>query len=148
MGIMAYRQIMQRPYELYNRAGELGHAAAKYNIGTAYRHGNGGERDEKKANHYYELAAMGGDVDARHNIGCSEYQAGTYNRALKHFMLAAGCGSKESLSAIQEMLKKGVATKEDYTQALRAYQAYLGEIKSVQRNEAAAFNDGYKYYEA
>ena len=115
MGIMAYRQIMQRPYELYNRAGELGHAAAKYNIGTAYRHGNGGERDEKKPNHYYELAAMGGDVDARHNIGCSEYQAGTYNRALKHFMLAAGCGSKESLSAIQEIFKKGHATKEDYT---------------------------------
>ena len=38
------------------------------------------------------------------------------------------------------------ATKDDYTQALRAYQAYVVEIKSPQRDEAAAFNDAYKYY--
>ena len=44
------------------------------------------------------------------------------------------------------MFKTGVATKDDYTQALRAYQAYLGEIKSVQRNEAAAADEEFKYY--
>ena len=61
-------------------------------------------------------------------------------------MISAGGGEKESLGAIQEMFKMGVATKEDYTQALRAYQAYLGEIKSVQRNEAAAADEEFKYY--
>ena len=54
---------------------------------------------------------------------------------------------KQSLSSIQEMFKHGVTTKEDYTQALRAYQEYFGEIKSVQRNEAAAISENYKYYE-
>ena len=30
------------------------------------------EIDEKKAEHYYELAAMNGSVHARHNLGCAE----------------------------------------------------------------------------
>ena len=85
-------------------------------------------------------------IIARHNLGGLEYQSGNLDRALKHFMIAAGGGYKTSLSAIQEMFKRGVATKEDYAKALRAYQAYLGEIKSVQRNEAAAFSEEYKYY--
>ena len=134
--------------ELWQQAAELGNAPSYCFIGVAYYQGYGVERDVKKANHYYELAAMGGDVAARYNLGCSEYQTGNYDRALKHLVLAAGGGTKESLSIIQEMFKKGRATKEDYTQALRAYQAYLGEIKSVQRDEAAAFDDGYKYCEA
>ena len=39
----------------------------------------------------------------------------------------------------------GQATKEDYSNALLAYQKYIGEIKSEQRDEAAAFSDLYKY---
>ena len=131
--------------KLWHQAAELGSAEAYYNIGCAYHDGIGVERDEEKATHYSELAAMGGVVIARHNLGCLE--AGTGN-ALKHLMTAAGGGENDSLSVIQEMFKKGHATKEDYSQALRAYQAYLGEIKSVQRDEAAAFDDRYKYYEA
>ena len=90
---------------------------------------------------------MKGQVEARHNLGCSERDAGNYDRALKHWMISAGGGEKESLTTIREMFKMGVATKEDYTQVLRAYQAYLGEIKSVQRNEAAAADEEYKYSE-
>ena len=40
----------------------------------------------------------------------------------------------------------GHATKEDYAKALRVYQAYLVEIKSAQRDEAAAYSHEYKYY--
>ena len=137
-----------RALELWHRAAELGCAASYCNIGIAYCFGIGVERDMKQANHYYELAAMGGDMRARHNLGCSEGHVGNHDRVLKHFMIAAGCGSKKSLSTIQEMFKKGMATREDYTQALRAYQAYLGEIKSVQRDEAAAADEDFKYYEA
>ena len=133
--------------ELWHRAEKLGSAAARYNIGQAYYQGIGVERDMKKDKHYYELAAMKGKVEARYNIGCSEGNAGNHDRAYKHFMLAAGGGFRRSLSAIQEMFKKGDVTKEEYTQALRAYQAYLGEIKSVQRDEAAIFSEEYKYYE-
>ena len=44
------------------------------------------------------------------------------------------------------MFMNGDATKDDYAKALRVYQTYLVEIKSAQRDEAAAFNDAYKYY--
>ena len=133
--------------ELWYRAAELGCTRAYYSIGNAYNNGRGGvERDIEKANQYYELAAIEGNTGARHNFGSYEYMKGNSDRALKHWMISAGGGEKESLGAIQEMFKMGMATKEDYTQALRAYQAYLGEIKSVQRDEAATALKGYKYY--
>ena len=142
-GVYGLPQDHDKALKLLHRAAELGYAAYS-SIGNAYYIGNGVERDETKANHYWELAAIGGHMGSRHNLGCCETDAGN---ALKHFMIAAGSGEKKSLSAIQEMFKHGVATKEYYIQALRAYQAYLDEIKSVQRNEASAADDEYKYYE-
>ena len=47
---------------------------------------------------------------------------------------------------VQPMLMNGDATKDDYAKALRVYQTNLVEIKSPQRDEAAAFDDDYKYY--
>ena len=89
---------------------------------------------------------MGGDAMARHNLGCFDWQAGNMDRALKHFMIAAGCGYNDSLENIKQMFKDGWVTKDDYAKALRVYQACLNEIKSPQRDEAAAFDDSYKYY--
>ena len=60
------------------------------------------------------------------------------NRALKHYMIAVGSGSNESLKMIQKMYKDGHATKDDYAKALKAYQAYISKIKSDQRDAAAA----------
>ena len=61
-------------------------------------------------------------------------------------MIAAGTGYNDSLENIKQMFMSGDATKDDYAKALRVYQTYLDEIKSPQRNEAAAFNDNYNYY--
>ena len=127
-------------------AAQLGYAPPYYNIGMAYLNGRGVERDEKKATHYWELAAMGGHAMARHNLGVFEKRAGNMNRALKHDMIGAGSGYTQALEQIKQMFMNGRATKDDYAQALRVYQAYLVEIKSPQRNEAAAFSDDYKYY--
>ena len=132
--------------ELWHRAGKLGCAEAYFNIGGAYHFGRGVERDENKAAHYYELAAIGGDVKARHNLGCFDWQAGNMERALKYCMIAAGCGYTDSLENIKQLFKDGDATKDDYAKALRSYQAYLVEIKSPQRDEAAAADENYKYY--
>ena len=133
--------------ELWHRAAELGNAKSYYSIGADYYEGNGVERDEKRANHYWELSAMGGLVNARHNLGCSDGRAGNMDRALKHFMIAAGSGFTPSLEQIKQMFMSGHATKDDYEKALQAYQAYLVEIKSAQRDQAAAaFDDAYKYY--
>jgi len=109
--------------------------------------GRGAEVDKKKAIHYYELAAMGGDSQARYNLGCMEANdAGNIDRALKHFMISIRSGYSESLKVMKGFYTNGDVTKDDYTEALQSYQLYLGEIKSDQRDEAAAFHEEYRYY--
>ena len=68
------------------------------------------------------------------------------NRAVKHFMIAVRSGCAKSLEIIKQLYGYGHATKEDYKKALRLYQEYLGEIKSVQRDKAAAADHMYRYY--
>ena len=82
---------------------------------------------------------------ARYNLGNNELRTGNMNRALKHYIIAAGCGHENSLKQIRKLYKNGHATKDDYAKALRAYQTYLAEIKSTQRDAAAAAR-GKRYY--
>ena len=145
-GLYGVPQDHAKALELWHRAKELGGTTSYYCIGKAYYFGRGVERDEKKAQHYWELAAMGGDVMARHDLGVLEFNAGNMDRAVKHHMIAAGSRYNDSLENIKQMYKDGYAMKEDYAKVLRAYQAYLGEIKSPQRDQAAAFHDRFKYY--
>ena len=136
-------QDQDKAMELYHEAGELGCAEAYFNIGNAYYNGRGVDRDEKKANHFDELAAMGGSVYARHNLGCSECRVGNWDRAIKHWLIAAGSGNNNSVKGIQQLYTDGHATKEDYTKALQAYQEYFEDVRSEQRDQAAAYNDTY-----
>jgi len=145
-GRNGYPQDYRKALELWHRAGELGHAMAYSNIGYAYHCGRGVERDEKKARHYYELAAIGGDVYARSNLGLVEAHAGNFDRAVKHYTISGRGGHSNAVDNIKRLYSNGLAAKDDYTKALQSYQAYLGEIKSVQRDKAAAADEGYRYY--
>jgi len=87
--------------ELFLKAGELGCAEAYHNLGISYGYGRGVEVDKKKAKHYWELAAMNGDVIARHSLGCDELEAGNDHRAMQHFILAAKAGFKRSLDSVK-----------------------------------------------
>jgi len=145
-GVKGLPQDISKALELWHRAGELGSTMAYNNIGNAYYNGNDVERDVKKARYYFEIAAMAGDVDARFNLGLSEKDVGNVGRALKHFMISARSGDDDSLKQIKQLFTAGHATKEDYTNALLAYQSYLDEIRSEQRNQAAEYSDRYKYY--
>ena len=128
--------------KMLHKAGKFGYN----NIGFAYAKGNGVERDTKMAKHYYELSAMEGNVVARHNLGANDYNAGNYDRALKHFMIAVKGGHTQSVKDIQQMFMDGHATKDHYANALRTHQAYLNEIKNDQRDKAAALGDDCRYY--
>ena len=71
-GSMGLRQNRAKANELYLKAGELGCAEAYFNLGTfLLSHGRGVEIDEKKAKHYYELAAMKGNVKQGIILGCN-----------------------------------------------------------------------------
>ena len=138
-GRYGLRQNMRKAIKLYLRAGKLGNAAGYNNIGVLYNQGRGVERDENKAKYYYELAAMRGDVVARHNLGDLEDIAGKTSRAMKHWMISAGAGFDKSLKAIRVCFMEGHATKDDFEKALRAHRASKDEMKSEQREAAARF---------
>ena len=145
-GTYGFPQDYEKALEHWHRAAELGSAEAYTNIGYAFIHGEGVEVDKKKAVHYWELAAIGGVVTARFNLGAHEENAGNMDRALKHYMISAKSGHSKSLGFIKDLYLDGHATKEDYTKALQLYQTYLAEIKSDQRDQAAAAKEENRYY--
>jgi len=144
-GTCGFPQDYTKALELYHQAGKLGYSEAINSIGYSFEFGEGVERDTKKSNHYYELAAIKGNVIARHNLGVKEAIAGNVDRAIKHFMISVRGGYAESSNKIKRLYTNGQATKDDYAEALRSYQIYLMEIKSDQRDEAAAAREDYRY---
>jgi len=146
-GEYGHPQDYKKALELYHRSAKLGYAHSYASIGYLYDRGRGVERDRKKALYYYELGAMGGNAVARYNLGIEEKNTGNMDRALRHFMIAVNHGYVHALKKIRELYSNGHATKEDYTKALQAYQEYLSEVKSPQRDEAAVYNyEKYRYY--
>ena len=137
-GSMGLPQDFNKAMVLHLRAGELGCATSYGKVAAAYYYGRGVERDEKKAKHYYELAAMRGDAKARHNLGCTEGRAGYMDRAMKHLMISAGAGYDDSLKNIRECFMNGYGTKNDFEKALRSHKEAKDEMKSEQRDAAAA----------
>ena len=61
------------------------------------------------------------------------------NRAMKHFIIAAGAGHDGSLKGIGRLYLDGHATKDDFEKALRAHKEAKDEMKSDQREAGAAY---------
>ena len=145
-GFHGYPQDYAKALELWHRSGERGYAGAYCSIGNAYQRGEGVKVDMKKAQYYYELAALGGSASARLNLGNIEILTGNTERALKHYMVSVTGGNDTCLKQIQHLFSQGRVTKQYYREAVRAYQEYLREIKSSQRDEAAAAHEDFRYY--
>jgi hypothetical protein len=140
MGAMRDREgDYKSAFEYYTKAAELGDAKAHYNLSVMYRLGQGVEKDEKKEIYHLEVAAIGGHVDARHNLGCHEGNNGRMERAVKHWIIAANMGCDKSLKILWECHAKGFLKKEDLAATLRAHQAAVDATKSPQREEAEEF---------
>ncbi len=122
-------------FEYWKKAATLGNADSHYNLSCSYRTGEGVEKDEKKEIHHLEEAAIGGHPDARFNLGCIEEERGNYERAAKHWIIAANLGVDGALEAVKEKFAKGVVSKEDYAATLRGHQAAVDATKSQQREE-------------
>ena len=143
-GLKGMPQDTTKANELILRAGELGCVDAYFNLGLAYEHGRGVEMDKKKAKHFYELAAMNGDVNARHNLGSMEAEAGNVHRAYLHFLLAAKAGFKMSLDQVKQRFMDGMVTKDEYANTLRAFQSRQDEMKSDTRGKAEILGVGWQ----
>ena len=51
-------------------------------------------------------------------------------------MIAAKYGSEDALDNVKKGYTRGLVTKEDFEKTLRAYQAFLEETRSEQRDRA------------
>ena len=86
-----------------------------------------------------EEAAIGGYAEARHNLGAFEGRNKKYERATKHWIIAASMGHDESLEYLKKNYANGFVTKEEFASALRAHQAAVDATKSPMREEARMF---------
>ena len=141
--LMGERQSHERDFEgafeYWTKAAELGGADAHFKLALLYFEGLGVQKDEKKELFHLEEAAILGHPHARHNLGCIEESNGRFDRAVKHWIIAANLGLDRSIQELKECFKKEFVSKEDFAVALRAHHAAIDATKSPQRREAAEF---------
>eukprot|EP00985_Skeletonema_marinoi_P001882 scaffold765_cov66-Skeletonema_marinoi.AAC.2 len=127
----------QSAFEYFTRAAELGNADAHYRLSLLYRDGEGVEKDRGTVVHHLEEAAIRGHPDARHDIGCHEWNNnGSAERAVKHWIIAATQGDDGSIKFLINAFKVGLVSKDDLAVALRAHKAAVDATKSSQRDAA------------
>ena len=142
-GIHGLDKNESRAFELWTEAAELGSIKALSKMGAAYYFGRRGlSPDKSKGVRYLESAAMQGGVESRHLLGLGEMCDVKVDRAVRHYLIAAKMGYDKSLDSIKEMFAKGLATKQQYVDALKGYQDAVEEMKSPERDEAAATGYG------
>ncbi len=118
------------------KAAELGDIEAHYLLSIMYDLGQGVEKDSKMEIHHLEQAAIGGHPHARYNLGWEEWNNGRFERARKHFIIAANLGDHDSLNCLKDLYAEGHASKEEYADALGAYEAAVEATKSSDREKA------------
>ena len=126
----------QGAFNYYKKAAELGDVAAHFSLADLYHCGHGVEKDKGKVIHHIEEAAIGGHPEARRNLGVHEWNNGNYDRAVKHFIIAATQGEDDSIKALMNAFKGGFVSKEDLDATLRAHKAAVDATKSPQRHAA------------
>ncbi len=123
-------------FKYWTNAAELGDAEAHYELSVMYGEGQGIEKDTEKEMYHLEQAAIGGHASARCNLGIEEADNGRIERAKKHWIIAANLGDDGSLKCLMKLYRGGDASKEEYSDALRAYQAAVDATKSSDREKA------------
>jgi hypothetical protein len=118
------------------KAAELGDAAAHHSLASMYHHGHGVEKDQKKKIYHWEEAAIGGHPLARSCLGSDEWENGTIERAVKHWIIAANLGCDNSIKFLKKCYASGAVTKEDFAAALRAHHTAVDAMRSPLREAA------------
>ena len=76
--------------ELLRESAGLGFPGAQYHLGSFHRQGGMGlEKNEETALKYWEKAAEGGHLVARHNLGSTDDANGDHVAAMRYWRLSA-----------------------------------------------------------
>ena len=137
--VIYYEGDTNAAFDYFTMAAALGDAEAHYQLSCLYGRGEGVEKDSGKKLHHLKEAAIGGQPNARHNLGCEEGNNGRMDRAAKHFIIAAKLGHDDSLGNVKDLYKDGLVSKDDFAAALRGHHAAIVATKSPQREEAEKF---------
>ena len=142
-GVEHYRKgHYSRAVAFFTKAAELGFVDAHFKLALLYHDGEGVAKDEGKAVHHLEEAAIAGHPIARYNLGVHENCNGNAVRAVKHYIIAATQGDDGAIKQLMKAFKEGHVSKEELAVALRAQKAAVDATKSRQRVEAEEF---YRY---
>ena len=133
------QQDKKKAFEYILRSARLGNADANYEIGTYYN-----KKDMTKAVYYWSVAAMHGHAISRHTLGMHEMNMNNNtSRAMKHFRVAAEQGYSKSMYNLHDMESKGLISKQECYEILKAHKDVMDSKKSDNRDRAkriAAFS--------
>ena len=135
-GSLGLQKDVRKAVELYAKAADLGSISALFSLGHSYLMGDGVQKDKSKGVRFLEKAAMQGHVDSRYQLGWVEENKGNYDRAVRHLLISAKMGDEDSLKRIKDWFMSRLASKDQYTEALKGYQEAVEETKSHDRDEA------------
>ncbi len=122
--------------KLFLKAASLGDIQSHHEAGFMYMDGEGAEVNMKKGEYHLEVAAIGGNAESRYALGMYERNHGSYERAMKHLIIAAKQGLEDALAKLKDGYVEGKISKDEFGEALRAYQRAVDAAKSPQREEA------------
>ena len=130
--------------DLMTRGAELGCADAQHVLGDTYDYGNGVAKDPKKAERFYQQAAMQGHLQARRELGRLEHGRGNMERAKRHWKISAKAGHKLSMEELRVRMEKGRCIftgkpcfcKKEYDEILHIHEAARNEMRSDARERA------------
>ena len=131
-----------KAFDCFIRAVELGSAAACASIAKGYHEGNGLAVDKKRAALFWRVGALRGCIVARHNIGCSNYELGNHEIAIRHWKIAAEAGYQPSLDQLKKIYNadgkmpgKEFISKDYLESIYRAGHDAQMEVKSEEREK-------------
>ena len=123
------QQDREKALELYARAAKLGSSQAHFLLGCNHHEWG----DLKWAKFHYEAAAMAGHVVARNNLGTMEAQSGDWERAVKHWIIAASSGAYNAMKNL--IVNIGYVSRESIDSTLIAYNNSCVEMRSEARDK-------------
>lgn len=139
-GKQYYKGEYSKAVEYYIKAAELGDVEAHFRLAVMYQDGEGVEKDSGKKIHHMEIGAIRGHPAARCFLGHEEWNNRNYERAVKHWIIAAKQGEEDdSVKYLMFAFKHGKISKVDLTATLRAHQTAVDETKSPMREEAEEY---------
>ena len=108
-GNYGLREDIPRAFEMRSEAARLGDLDAHCSLGYRYCYGKDVERDVARGIRHWRHAAIQGHPDSRCALGCHEYHGnGNYELAVRHWVISAKMGDKDSLGTIKSMFMKGL----------------------------------------